>query len=373
MVEGRNNNFIMNRITLTASVLSLTILLSCNSTNFSNPEEVIKSYQTLINENKDEKSYDEFLSSKSKEFVTKDEFIKEMQIPDSISNSTTLIESKVYSYPEDINNPTYRRFKIDEKSIFGNDTVFSRFYYSLINENGQWKVIWTNTLLSFARRKFDAGNYSEARKSLEKIIEIDPFSGGAYRLLAWSFSRDQSLGQNEWENGAVKNAKYAVMLEEDNPKHYNTLAEYYSAIGNYNLAILNYERGLSYCLNDADKTIFYSNLAGTYISQRQFDKAENYIKKAVEIDNKHTYSWYIYGSLMQEQDKNKRAIEYFEMALKQNKMDNALQGNLYYSYSLSCLKDGKCDIAREYILKALDIEPNNYSYQSLYSRMIYCN
>lgn len=372
MVRRHRKNNIMNRITLTVGILGLTTLLSCNRTDFTNPEEVIKSYRTLTNENKNEKVYDEFISSKSKEFVTKDEFLKDRYAPDSISNSRTLLESKVSNFPVDVNNPTYRRFKVDEKSIFKKDTIYNRYYYSLINENGEWKVIWTNTLYTFARKKYADGNYSEARKTLDKIIEIDPFSGRAYDFLAWCFLRDNSLTRNEQENGIVKNAKYAVTLEEDIFNHYNTLASYYSSIGNTDLQIQNYERGLLYCQNNDEKSMFYSNLVGAYTSEGKFEKAEDYVKKSIEINDKDAFVWYKYGILMQEQDHNDRALEYFEKALEQPKMENALQGDLYYSYSSSCLKKGNCDIAREYINKALDIEPNDNYYQALYDKIKNC-
>ena len=373
MVVQQNKKNIMNRIRLTIGILGLTTLLSCNRTDFSNPEEVIKSYRDLSNENKNERIYEEFLSSKSKEFVTSDEFVKARYASDSIKKAITILETNVSSYPMDVNNPTYRRYKVDVKTIFKKDTVYNRFYYSLINENGKWKVVWTETLLNFAYKKYTDGNYAEARKTLEKIIEIDPFRGAAYSLLAWSYLRDNSLTRNEWENGVVKNAKYAVTLEEDNPNHYNTLASYYSAIGNTDLAIQNVERGLSYCQNENEKTTFYSNLVGSYMEKRKFDKAEEYVKKSIEINDKAAFVWFKYGTLMLAQNKIDKAIDYFEQALKKDKMENSIQCRLYYCYSLCCFKKDKCDIAKEYINKALDIEPNNYEYQYLYDELKYCN
>ena len=363
----------MNRITFMTSIIVLTILLSCNRTDFTNPEEVIKSYRALTNGKKYEKVYNEFLSSKSKEFLTIDEFLKARYIGDSILNLQTLLERKVSSFPADVNNSTYRRFKVDEKSIFNKDTIYNRYYYTLINENGKWKVIWTYTLLDFAQKKYTDGNYPEARKALEKIIEIDPFSGEIYDFLAWCYLRDNSLTRNEWENGIVKNVKYAITLEEDNFDHYNTLAAYYSTVGNTDLAIQNYEKGLSYCQNSSEKSVFYSNLVGAYISKGEFEKAENCVKKSIEIDDNDAYVWFTYGRLMQEQNNNNKAIEYFEKALKQDKMDIVLQGDLYYSYSLSCLKNGDCDTAKEYINKALYIDPNNNTYLSLFNQRKYCN
>lgn len=363
----------MNKITLAISILGLTAFLSCNGTDFGNPEDVIKNYRALSERNQNETLYDDFLSSKSKEFVTKDEFVKARSIPDSTLKSIILFDRKVSCYPVDVNNPTYRRYKVDEKQISKEDTIYLRLYYSLFNENGKWKVVWTNTLLSFAVKKYDDGNYSEARKTLEKIIEINPFSGEAYKQLAWCYYRDQSLTFKEWENGVVKNAKYAVTLEEDNPAHYNTLAAYYSVSGNSDLAIQNFERGLSYCQNNSEKALFYSNLVGSYAEKGKFEKAEEYINKSIEINPKSAFVWYKYGALMKMQGKVDRAIKYFEKALEEVKMENSLQGNLYYSYAVCCLDKGNCEVAREYVNKALDIEPNNEDYHALYNKVKYCN
>ncbi len=357
----------MNKIKFLLCVISLATLLSCNSIDFSNPEEVIKSYRTLSKENKNEKLYDDFLSAKSKEFVTKDEFVKSRSKPDSILNSTSLLESKVSSYPIDVNNPTYRRFKVDEKMIFKKDTIFKRLYYSLINENGKWKVVWTGTLLSFVDKKFDDGNYLEARKTLEKIIEIDPFNGLAYKNLAWCYLRDQTLTKNDWENGVVKNAKYAVALEEDNYLHYNTLAAYYSRIGNSDLAIQNYERGLTHCLNNKEKDLFYYNLSLEYLVLKKYEKAEEYILKSIKP------GWYLHGQIKQAQGNYLEAFECFEKSLKEGMTEKSLQGDLFYDYSHCCLNLGKCELALEYINKALDIQPNDEYYQDLYKQIKDCH
>src|SRR4051812_45602270 len=118
----------MNKKTLIFSFISLITLLSCNRTDFSNPEEVLKRYRTLSHENKNEKLYEEFLSSKSKEFVTRDEFIKKRNRSDSSQNLSIFLESKVSSYSIDVNNPTYRRYKVDEKWIIKKDTINYRYY-----------------------------------------------------------------------------------------------------------------------------------------------------------------------------------------------------------------------------------------------------
>lgn len=164
-----------------------------------------------------------------------------------------------------------------------------------------------------------------------------------------------------------------MALEEDNSEHYSTLASYYSMINNSDLSIQYYERGLTYCQNSNDKALFYSNLADEYINVKKYEKAEEYLNKSININSKDAYVWFLYGNLKQIQDKNLEAFEYFEKSIKERKMDNFIQGQLFYSYSLCCLNLEKCDLSKEYIIKALDIEPNNYTYQFLYNQIKNCN
>src|SRR6218665_2472838 len=344
-------------------------IVSCNGQGFSNPEDVIKRYRELSFKNREGELYEDYLSSKSKELATKDEFIKDRQTEDNIQN----IEQKIIAYPTDINKPTYRRFNVLSTTLFEKDITKENYYYTLINENGNWKIIWTNTLRSFAEKKSSQGNYAEARATLEKIIEIDPFNGTAYGKLAWTYRRDKSLSDKERENGIMKNAKYALTLEENNPWHYNTMATYFDAINNPDLAIQYLERAMQYCLDRKKKAAFYSNISLNYSTLKNYAKAEESIKKAIEIDANYTFAWYRYGLIMLSQHKNDAAMAYFEKAISLPEMENSLQQGLYYYYADCCYNSGKCNTAKEYIMKALDLNPSDYLYQSLYARLKYCS
>jgi tetratricopeptide (TPR) repeat protein len=354
------------------SIAILLILASCDNMDFSNPEEVIRNYQTLSNKDKYGVLYDNYLSTKSKEFVTKDEYIKKMTISDSTLIVTEYLETTITPFPVDINAPTFRRFKIEEKNVVKTDTIDSRRYYSLLNEDGKWKVIWTETLYSFAKEKYEKGNYAEAKKTIEKIIEINPFDGMAYSLLSWCYSRDMTLTKKVRETGTAENAKHAIALEEEKVEHYNTLGNYYMNIENRDLAIQTFERGLKYCQSKKAKTGLYSNIANMYISIRKYAKAEEYLKKSIEIDDNYAFTWMQYGLLMFDQNKITKAIEYCEKALKAPKMENKLQGCLYAFYAGCCFNKKKCDIANEYINKALDIEPDNSFYQTMFQQIKQC-
>jgi tetratricopeptide (TPR) repeat protein len=290
---------------------------------------------------------------------------------DSTLKTIKTLDKKVEAFSIDVNYPTYRRFKVDETVLFKKDTIKTRNYYTLINENGKWKVIWTNTLSSFADQKSFNGDCAGARKTVEKIIEINPFDGSAYDLLACCYYRDNSLPRSEWEDGIVKNIKYALTLEEDCSNHYNIFAAYYSSMREYDLAIQCRLNALRYCLSEQDKTILYSNIGNSYMSLSKYDDAFVYFKKAVDINPSFPDVWFRLGMLMEYQNNIDKAMEYFERALSLSKMENVLQGFLYFEYAKCSLKVNRYNTAKEYINKALMVDPSNESYQYLYKIIQY--
>lgn len=355
----------------------MTSLIACNRTDFSNPEAVIKDFRKLSLKGLNAVCYDKFLSTQSKTFVTKDEFVKTRKVSDTIQGRSYLLESKTISFPADITNPSYRRIKVEEKTVSNTDTIYKRLYYTLINENGHWKVIWTGTLQSFADKMFQDGNYSSAIKAIDKIIAIDPFNGALYQMLAKTYLRDNSLPQNIRDKKIVDNAKYAIALENDNSDNYNMLAAYYSGIQNYDLAIQYLERGIPFCQDKKDKAYLYSNLAGYYYTNGDMKKGEYYIKKSIELNDGDAFAWFKYGTFMQQQNKIDKAISCYEKAIERNSReklgDNTLEAALFYSYSYCCFQGGKCATSKEYINKALDLAPDNKDYQRLYEVIKDCN
>lgn len=351
----------------------LILFTSCNRIDLSNPQDVIKAFNQYPNREQSAILYDNYLSEKSKQFVTRDEFIKSVMYQDSDIKRIKLVTKNILPLPIDITYPSYRRFKIEQTILFKKYISKTRDYYTLINENGKWKIIWTNTLLSFADQKSFNGDCEAARKTAEKIIELNPFDGSAYRELATCYYRDNSLPKYEWENGVVKNIKYALSLEEDNLSHYNILASYYSQIQQYDLAIQIRLNALKYCLNESDKAVIYTNIGNSYQALNKYNSAFEYQKKALEIDYNYTDAWYRLGMLMEQQGTIDPAIMCFKKAILLPKMENELQASLYYEYSKCLYKKNKCTEAKQYIDKALIIDPSNDTYQYLYNIVKYCN
>lgn len=355
-----------------AIFIAAILFVSCNRIDFTKPEEVVKGFKQIANKNESENIYDNFLSLRSKEFVSKDEFEKDQAYPDSVIKKIKIIDKKITEIPVGENSATYRRFKIDETVLYKKDTVKTRNYYTLINENGKWKVIWVNTLISLADQKRLNGNYLEARKTIEKVIDINPFDGSAYDIMAICYLRDRTLSPSAWEKGVTNNIKYALVLEKDCHKHYNTLASYYSGIKEYDLALGCYLSALNYCLNEKDKTILLSNIGSSYVHIHKYQEAYNYYTKAVQINPKYTDAWYRLGLLMEDENDIQMAIKYFEKALTLPVMENDFEGSLYFEYAKCCYETNRCAISKEYINKALVVDPSNAEYQELYNEINSC-
>ena len=271
----------------------------------------------------------------------------------------------------DINSPTYRRFKIRRDEICDkNDTTRYLDYRTLLNENGKWKIIWTSTIYRNAYQKSNDGNYTEARELLKKVIATDPFNGQAYNALSWTYIRDYNVNRKFDKDNIINNIQYAIELENDRQEHYNTLAGYYQLINEPQLATSTRMRGIEYCLNETEKVTFYCNIAVSSIVEQDYKNAEEFICKALEIDSSDTFALYQYGNLMYFQNKYKDAISYYEKAIASKKMEKALQTILYGFYAECCYKEKLYDTSKEYIEKALDMDPDNDTYKLLYKKIL---
>ncbi len=346
----------------------ILIITSCNSTDFTNPEEVMKQYRKLLHEHNYVKIYDEFISTKSKELVGKDEFLKY----NSDQKKLQLIDQNIESMEVGLKSSSFRRFRVKETTKINEDTTHFLNYYTLFLEDGKWKIIWLFSLANQAHINTSKGNYNESIKVLNEIVEIDPFDGSSYGNLVWAYGLDESISKESRQNIMQKNVKIAIELESDEPLHYNTYATYYQFIGNTDLATYYFEKGLEYCTNLKDKITFYDNLASHNISQKKFKKAEEYIKNSLKIDENDPFIWLQYGLLYSEQDKNKEAVSYFEIAIEKNekaknteKLTISNQASLYYEIGGCLYVLNQDKRAKEYLIQALALTPNDSRIQGL--------
>lgn len=356
----------MKNITLLVITTYLVTIFSSCGIDHSDPQEVLQAYLDNQVKRNYEKSY-ELITSKSKEFVTENEFLILEKGVDSTWDDK-LSYSNLIPIEKDIDKPTYRRFKVDYMNIHESDTSKFRVYYTLLNENNKWRICWVDGMLKQAGDKVRDGNYSESIKISEKAIEINPFSAIAYSIIGNCYRLDNSLSFGERKKGMLNNFTYALTLESDQPYNYNNLAMYYNSTNENNLAIEQFKKAINFSMTEKEKARYYRNISFCY-NDDEIELAFENAKKATEIDPNHAPNWERLGFLQYESGNYQEANKSFEKALSLPELPNYLKSELFYEYALNLTALNNWAKAKEYVLKGLEIEPDNQRLKELYAKI----
>ena len=350
--------------------LAITLIFSCKSVDKSKPEEVIKASIRYALANDANSGYD-LISTKSKEIATFDEF-KKVEEQGYDSGKTKVILTGIQEQEKDMNYPTFRRFRVSFNIFHKVDTSKSSFYYTLINENNEWKILWSWTLTSLASEKFQKGDYDGAIKLYKKIIELNPFDGSSFDQLAWCYNRmynaNNTTTSQELLDNVATNAKQAITLEPDNANHYNTMSTYYNLINNEDLAIEYLQKALKLTTSKGDSVQFLSNIGVYKIGKKDYKPAQYFLTKALLIDSTDAFALYNLGSVMDHFKNYQLAIECYKR-VKEEELEDNLKGRYYYEYASTLVNINDKAKAKEYILKALEISPSDLEYRVLYESL----
>lgn len=273
--------------------------------------------------------------------------------------------------PEDREKPTYRRVKVIYEAIDDKGKAYKVLaYYTLINEDGKWKILWVGKLKELASDQLNKGFYDEAIKRYEEILSVDPYDGEAYEYIGWCYMRE---GKGE---KAISNIKKAIAIEPDEPAHYNAMTSYYYNKKLYSLAVENIKKAISFEYgSDSDMSAWYGNLSISYAEQKDYKNALEAVNKAVELypNNVHAL-WHKGAILLGTKGVKQGAVEAKEMFLKaletneknKEKLEGTLLGQIYYRLAIveNFLKD--YSNAKKHIMQALEIDPEDKDYQKIY-------
>lgn len=358
------------KVLLIAIIALFTLTPGCNKLDETNPEEVLSKYMDL-RFNLDFKAAYNLLSSDSKQISTLGEYIKYFETPDSLKPLSRSIKS-IEQVDENINSPSYLRFRVKGLQISHNgDSINYIGYFTLKNEDSKWTVVWNKLITKQAQLSYNKGDYDGALKLLFNATNLDPYDADAFEKIGWCYLRDNTKTEEIRKDEMMKNFKYALMLEPDKSAHYNAMAAYYGFIDMPDLKIESYNKGIQLALSNSDKSSIYSNLAQCYVDKYQPDKALEFLDKSIDCYPNSTFAYYKYGVILKNEGNYEEAKEKYEKALSLPVMENALQSNLYYSYAQLCYIQYEYQKAKEYILKAIDMDPNNETYHDLYERINY--
>lgn len=364
--KGRKVLFIIVGITLLLIALFFVYQLF-SAVDFSNPQLVLEKYIEYNNDGKYDKAYDKFLSVETKKNSSKSEFLSAVSKPDSVRKAIQYSIPQISEIPVD--NPSFKRYKVLELGKYkdkGKDVEDKYLnYYTLKNDDGKWHIVWIYSTWKLATEECFSANYRTSLDLLKRCVQINPYHGNSYEYIGWCYARDNSVPFKERESKVLENAKLAISLEEDRSQHYNLLSQYYNQVGNSDLSIEALKRGLSFCLNESSKSLFYQNISQQYLSIADYSNAESFAKKAIDIDDQETFSWYVLGKTQHSKNDIQNALKSYEKALKLGKMESDRQSDLYANYAILNNYYQICDSAKEYIMKAISLSPDNKSYQQL--------
>lgn len=349
-------------------ILVLFFLTSCNpKVDRNDPEFVIRTYNELIFKYKYEKAY-ELLSDTCKRLFSLQDFADYFETPDFAIKSYKRRIISIEQMPYKSEFPFYRYFKVEIESIFRGDTSETKFFITTKKDYSGWSVIWSSLLNEEAEKEFEDQNYFDAIAHYKKILNINPFSLEAIQQLGWSYYRNGDI------NNAEKYARKALSIVEYDGS-YNLLASIYSSKGYSDLAVENYKKAISLSDIELNKVAYLANMAKAYTELRDFQNARETIEKSLGIDSTDTFTWKIRGNLYMELEDVDSAIFCLNKAADLKSLDNHLQKDLYSNLS-ECLKikartlnrdytqkDSFLNKSKIYILKALELDPDNREFQ----------
>jgi len=362
-------------------LLCLLPILGC-SIDFKDPEKVISSYYQAAFSDKDFKRSYKYLSSESKKHTSFDEYqkvISDKFKPRKIMSINTLQEDK--------DKLAYRRVKVIYEITDKEKTFKDIAYYTLINEDGKWKILLLWTLFKSADDQFKKGFYREAIKQLEEILLINPYYGDVYNGIAQCYIK---LGEKE---KALENIKTAIALEPEYWQYYFIMAEYYDEVEQLtDLAIENIKKAISSeYSSDSDKSNNYKKLSKYYQKQKDYENALNSVDKAIELDDLNASAYWRKAEILLSssgqtinfnlRDNSSKTISNLNLMEKTNKLLlKAIEVNekneeklapdilpdLYYQLATAEAYLEDYINAKKHVLKALELRPDDNEAKRFY-------
>lgn len=110
---------------------------------------------------------------------------------------------------------------------------------------------------------------------------------------------------------SIKAFQRAIELNKDNANAHTLLAYEYLGTDELQKAVDSFL--LSYKLFPSYKALFGISLAA--MKQRQWEKAEKYLRKALDLNPTNSVIWYYLGMVCEEQDRNTEAISHYTQAI----------------------------------------------------------
>jgi tetratricopeptide (TPR) repeat protein len=217
------------------------------------------------------------------------------------------------------------------------DTVVTAFYFTYYDDIRSMSV--------FSDLEFRLGNYAKSANAIKRIISKDPSNYAAYEQLIFCENYTGEL------DSVLKYSNYAIVNFPERPVPYLFIGSVLYQKKEYLLASKRMEYGLAISDNDELRLEFYSLLAECQEKLNNFNKSEEYFKKALEIDPVNlgicnNYAYYL--SL------RSKELEYAERLSKVTIEKEPKNSTYLDTYGWVLYKSGKLRKAQKFIEMAIE-------------------
>ncbi|WP_315081232.1 tetratricopeptide repeat protein [uncultured Clostridium sp.] len=247
-------------------VVGSVLLIGCAPKG--EPSEVLNSFYECIKNNDSENSY-ELLSTKNKEDIEKDDFIKwENYHMETCVLKDAKVE-KVKEYKEkELDGEKYKNvveFNVKQNlhDNYNNKDLTEEYTRYVVNDNNEWKV------------------YKEKTDIKRDIAESMTNLAGMYY---------DGAGKNKDINQAATLLNEAINISKDVPQSYYLLGTSLTQLERYDEAIENIQIFLNKDIDNSEKSNAYNVLGVNYQGKKDYSKAVECYNKAIEMDANNQYA-----------------------------------------------------------------------------------
>jgi tetratricopeptide (TPR) repeat protein len=160
-----------------------------------------------------------------------------------------------------------------------------------------------------ARTFFGLGKYKDSERIFNELLDKDPYSTRYWNALA------SAQFMNEDFSGAIVSSEYAIAIDPHNPEGLLSKANGLYQLGNYEEAVLYYNRYIDVAQPDELVPQIYQELALCHSSLHHLDQALAYIDKSQELESNPVDMLVMKGHIYLENDNIPMAEKMFKDAI----------------------------------------------------------
>lgn len=255
-----------------------------------------------------------------------------------------------------------KAFKKDPKNtkalcLWGNSLTYlnntegavKKYQQAISLDERSWEayVYWGLTLMSHHK-------FTEAKEKLEKAVEYNPKDVRALFMLA---SVETELGLYD---EALLKFTFLIHVTENNYGAYHNIAYIYFKKKMYDKTIEYAQRTIGMA---PKKPEAYLLLGDTYLLTKKYDEALGIYECAEKNNIKSLFLYISWGSVFQMRHQYEEAIEKYLKGLEL--CPDQANDEVYARLGRCYMETGETDEAKIYALKALELEPENFTAQEV--------